>query len=77
MSVSCWACRDRGWQKVDHELRPCPMCRPSDPEDHGRGYGGQGSLSTVVAEDGTAAQVSQSATDLIVAMTKARLERPS
>lgn len=74
MSVSCWPCKDRGWQSVDGQHRPCPMCRPLDPEDHARGYGGRGALSTVVAENGRPAQVSQAATELIVAMTKARLD---
>lgn len=73
MSVQCWPCRDRGWQNVDGRPRPCPMCKPADPENHGRGYGGAGTLSTVVAENGRPAAVSQTATDLIVAMTKARL----
>lgn len=73
MSLACFPCRDRGWQSVDGQHRPCPACRPLDPENHDRRYGGAGSLSTIVTEGGPA-QVSQSATDLIVAMTKARLE---
>lgn len=77
MSVACWPCRDRSWQSVDGQLRPCPRCAPADPEAHARGYGGKGTLSSVLAVDGTPAQVSQSATDLIVAITKARLEQPA
>lgn len=73
MTISCWTCRDRGWLVVDSEHRPCPMCLPADPEDHARRYGGAGALSTIVTEGGPAA-VSQAATDLVVAMAKARLD---
>jgi hypothetical protein len=43
-------------------------------ENHGRGYGGRGTLSTISAKNGTPAAVSQAAGDYTVAFAKARLE---
>lgn len=79
----CHQCFGRGWVTINHKKVRCTcrLLKKPDIEDakergpipeienHGRGYGGKGQVSTVLV-DGKPAAISQACGDYIVAMTK-------
>lgn len=85
----CHQCWGKGWLPFQGKRITCPcvvldyLIKKEDPasergpipscERAHIGYGASGALSSIVAENGTPAAVSQTCSEFIVSMTKARL----